>query len=77
MVFAKEVENLINTNKLKGKIVENGLNVEALAHQMELDITTVYRKIRGESDFTVREVSEIASILKLSEDDLTAIFFAN
>lgn len=68
---------MINANKLKGKIVECGLSVEKMAKQLGVEASTVYRKMNGESEFTVGEVSKIAAILGLSDDDLTSIFFAS
>ncbi len=36
---------MVNVNKLKGKIVERGLNVENLAERIGLDRATLYRKL--------------------------------
>ncbi len=68
---------MVNTNKLKGKIVENGMSVEELAEKIGIDRSTVYRKIgaSGES-FTIREANLICKILKLDKQEAMAIFFS-
>lgn len=68
----------MNVNKLRGKIVEKGMNVEKLSSEMGIDRATVYRKLNnnGES-FTVREVRSIISILDLTTEEITSIFFSN
>lgn len=66
----------MNMNKLRGKIVENGLSVDKLSDAMGVDRSTVYRKINdnGES-FTVREVRKIVSVLSLTPEEIGLIFF--
>lgn len=68
----------MNVNKLKGKIVENGLNVSQLAVSIGVDRTTLYRKLtlNGET-LTISEAEKIAKVLKLSMEDVNAIFFAD
>lgn len=70
---------MINANKLRGKIVENGLTVEAVAEQMGMDRSTLYRKMRPDTgtSFTVGEARAIGRILKLSAQDVMAIFFSD
>lgn len=70
---------MINVNKLKGKIVENGLSVKELALKIGIDRSTFYRKLatnQGET-FTVREVNLICKYLNLSKDEAMEIFFTN
>ncbi len=68
---------MVNVNKLKGKIVEQGLTVETLAQRIKVDKSTLYRKMNdmGES-FTIREANQICSALKLDSQEATAIFFS-
>lgn len=67
----------MNVNKLKGKIVENGLNVTLLAEKIGIDRATLYRKLndRGER-LTIKEANAIVEILDLTEEESTAIFFS-
>lgn len=39
---------MVNINKLKGKIVECGLNITELACKIGIDRTTLYRKINSD-----------------------------
>lgn len=68
----------MNVNKLKGKIVENGLNVSQLAVSIGVDRTTLYRKLTSNGEtLTISEAEKIAKVLNLSMEDVNAIFFAN
>lgn len=68
----------MNVNKLKGKIVENGLNVSQLAASIGMDRTTLYRKFTSNGEtLTVSEAEKIAKVLNLSMEDVNAIFFAD
>ncbi len=63
--------------KLKGKIVENGLNQMALAEATGMDRSTLSRKMKNAEAFTIGEANRIVTILKLTKDEAVAIFFAN
>lgn len=67
----------MNANKLKGKIVENGLTVSDLALKIGVDPSTMYRKISAENGdkMLIREVKEIIEILHLTEEEAVSIFF--
>ena len=68
---------MVNVNKLKGKIVEQGLTVEALAQRMKVDKSTLYRKMNNQGQsFTIREANQICAVLKLSSQEAMAIFFS-
>lgn len=68
---------MVNVNKLKGKIVECGLNVETLAGQIGIDKSTFYRKLTNDGEtFTIGEADSIAMALNLTGDEVNAIFFS-
>ena len=68
---------MVNTNKLRGKIVECGMNVSDLAEKIGIDKATLYRKINSGGDgFTIRDVNLIARALNLGFDEINSIFFA-
>lgn len=70
-------EHMVNINKLKGKIVERGLNVEKLAERIGLDKSTLYRKINNDGEtFSIREANLICKELVLTGTEATAIFFS-
>ena len=41
---------MVNVNKLRGKIVECGLNTSELANLIGIDRTTLYRKFNADGD---------------------------
>ncbi|APC48269.1 phage repressor protein [Virgibacillus halodenitrificans] len=66
----------MNVNKLKGKIVENGLTVGELANQIGMDRSTLYRKISNDGDsLTIKDVNLICKVLKLTKEEAMSIFF--
>lgn len=65
----------MNVNKLKAKLVENGLNVDCLAKKLGLNPQTVYNKLNNDG-FKMTEARKIGEILNLSSTELCEIFFA-
>ena len=67
----------VNSNKLKAKIVENGMNVSELAMRIGMDKATLYRKIaNGGETMTVKDANAIVKALSLTSADALAIFFS-
>lgn len=67
---------MANMNKLRGKVIENGMSIEQLAEQIGIDRATLYRKIASDGrTFTVKEADDIKRVLNLSVEDAFAIFF--
>ncbi len=67
---------MININKLKAILVEQGHNLEYLAENIDMPVSTLYRKLRDDgSKMTINEAQKIATFLGLSKDDINAIFF--
>lgn len=68
---------MVNVNKLKGKIVERGLSVSALAEKIGIDKATLYRKISENGDpLTIRDADKISEVLNLSKEEVNDIFFS-
>lgn len=68
---------MVNVNKLKGKMVENGMNVAELSKKIGEDKATVYRKLSGNGDnFSIKEADLISKELKLTYEEVNAIFFS-
>lgn len=65
---------MLDVNKLKGKIIEKGKNVDTIASDIGIDSSTFYRKMKNNS-FEIGEADRIVSVLGLSRDDAMAIFF--
>lgn len=62
--------------KLKGKMVEEGMNAETLASIIGMDRATLYRKFNDGEKFTVGEVLKINDALKLTNEEACDIFFS-
>lgn len=66
----------MNLNKLRGKIVENELSIPKVAEILEIDRSTLYRKLNENGDkLTIKEANKIVKILHLSKEEAMAIFF--
>ena len=61
--------------KLKAKIIEKGMSVKEVAEKMDLDISTLRRKIRDLNYFRRGEMLQIAKILGLTKREMFDIFF--
>ena len=73
----RKEKKVVNTNKLKGKIVECGLNISELAELIGIDKTTLYRKINANGQtITIKEADMISKELKLSKEEVNDIFFS-
>ena len=75
MRFKEVIGTVVNTNKLKGKIVEKGLNVTEVARAIEIDPSTLYRKLANADTISIGEADAIRRVLALSPDEAAAIFF--
>lgn len=65
---------MIDTNKLKGKIVENGMTQAQVAEHLGVTPATFCRKMRAGS-FGVDEANKMINLLNIS--DPCSIFFAD
>ena len=69
---------MTNMNKLRGKIVENGMSVSELAEKIGMDKSTLYRKLNNNAEtLLVKEAKAIASVLGLTSDEAAVIFFGS
>jgi predicted transcriptional regulator len=67
----------VNVNKLHGKIKELGLSVGDVAERMEIDRSTLYRKLGNNgAGLTVKDAQMLVEILSLAEQEALDIFFA-
>ena len=64
-----------NFNKLKGKIVECGLNQGKVANAIGLSHTSFSLKINGKRDFTLTELQTMAKFLRMTPDEVYLYFF--
>jgi DNA-binding phage protein len=68
---------MTNINKLRGKIVEKGINVSELAKTLGIDKSTLYRKLKNNGeDISIKEANLIIKELNLTIEEVNAIFFS-
>lgn len=65
---------MLNANKLKGKIVEEGTTQEELASKIGMTLQSLNAKLNGRSTFDINEAFKIIEILHI--DNPSEIFFA-
>lgn len=63
-------------NKLKAKIVENGMNVEALADAIGIDRSSLYRKLNNFEKITIGEALRMKDALGMTDEEASDIFLA-
>jgi transcriptional regulator with XRE-family HTH domain len=69
---------MVNVNKLKGKMVENGLTMEALAKKIGINRSSLYRKMSGGcKTMLLEDANSIATALNLSAEETMSIFFSH
>lgn len=68
---------MFDERKFKSKLVEKGFTLSDIARMLGINETTLYRKIKGISDFSRNEMSIIKKELSLNTFDFENIFFAS
>lgn len=63
-----------------GQLKMNGKNIkwvvsELAKHDVEVTESTVYKKLRGDSEFTAPEIKAISKIMGYSKEEMYDIFF--
>lgn len=66
---------MFNKNKFKAQLVLSGISAKELAKKMEIDESTLYRKIQNDGSFTRSEINHMIEILNIT--DPKDIFFAD
>jgi plasmid maintenance system antidote protein VapI len=64
----------MNIPKLKGKMVECGINPDNMAKIMGIDRSTMYRKLNKAESITCGEAIKMRNILRLSDEEAVIIF---
>lgn len=64
----------MNVSKLKGKMIELGINVETLAEMIGVDRSSLYRKLNNSGKVTIGEAKRIKAALALTDEEAIAIF---
>lgn len=66
----------MNIGKLKGKIVENGMNVEKLADTIGISPASLYRKLNNADKITIGEAAKMKDALSLDNSEAYEIFLS-
>lgn len=68
----------VNVNLLKARLVEQGLSVADLADVLDVNTSTVYRKLQNNgAGLLVSDAKAIVDCLGLGGQDAVNIFFSN
>lgn len=67
----------MNANKLRGKIVEKGMNIGEFCKAAGFTRATFDRKLRGDIEFNREEIERIINALEMTDEELKSIFFEN
>ena len=73
-IHRKEKKRIMNANKLKGLIIANGMNVEHLADAIDVDRSSMYRKLNSFEKITIGEAKKIKKVLNMSDEQACEIF---
>ena len=71
---------MFQENEFKAELVRQGFTVNSLVSAMKdagtpINVTTLYRKMNGSSDFFLNEINTIVNILHLDGASILRIFF--
>lgn len=65
----------MDSKMLRSAIDSSGVKLKHIADRLHLSRYGLYKKINGESEFTVTETIELQKILQLNSSERDAIFF--
>lgn len=66
---------VVNIPMLRGRIIENGYNVQSFAERIGIDRSTFYRRIKDDGlSFTVSEIHAMIDALHLTEEEAARVF---
>lgn len=68
---------MINSNRIKGRLVEMGMTNKDVAKELNLALSTVSQKINNIRPMTLTEAEKLRKLLKIKDSEFTAYFFYN
>lgn len=68
---------MVNSLKIKGKIVEQDTTISKLAAEMGLSAYSLGRKIGGKSIMTLDEADKLQNLLNIPDCEFKSYFFAS
>ena len=66
----------MNLEKLKDRISSSGYKLSYIADACEITRNSLYKKLRGDSEFNRFELEKLKVLLGLSVEEVSEIFFA-
>lgn len=66
---------MVNTNKLRGSIVENNKSLQEVAELIGMSRSTFYRKMEDGKSFSIEDVNNMIKTIPLSDEEAIDIFF--
>ena len=66
---------MVNSNKLRAKIIENGYNNQTLAPHLSITAYTLGQKISNDRTFNLDEANSLQSLLNMTNEEIISIFF--
>lgn len=75
----KKVGDIMEFKKelLKGTVVARGYSMQDVAEWLDINLSTLYRKISRNGDFSRAEIKILTKRLNLDEQERDSIFFWN
>jgi len=67
----------MDTRLLRSQILLRNKKIPEVAQKLEISKSALYRKLKGQTEFTRKEINEIIDFLQLDEDMTIRIFFNN
>ena len=68
---------MINTAKMRGRIIEKGKTIQTLAPKIPCTPYTLGRKISNETPMQIEEATILANELEIRDDEIVEYFFYN
>ena len=65
----------MKVNLLKGALAIRGISIKELGEKSGINKSALYRKLKGKSEFSRKEIEKIANVLKLTSEEMNSIFF--
>lgn len=66
----------MNVDLLKGKIVGKGLNIEKFAELINIERSSMYRKLNSFEKITIGEAARMKKTLEMTDEEAIEIFFS-
>ena len=67
----------MNTQKLKGLLVEKGKTYEECAKALNMSITSFSNKMNDKTRFDIVEINKLVNYLELNKEEATNIFLSS